>query len=380
MMMSMMPMMMPMMVLNAMTGASGSGRNKRKRSTDDLVPALGTGEGPVSRLTFVRASVVAAPDQTAEDGQVDQDEIDLDEQCAKAMQVDFNDLLPFSAFGRSHFQINMFLFLPKNINIYYYFIECMPIFKQSRLTSGVAAALLSLKRLAITQRSGSGMTLHRGAVSGLLGQWFWAWHFLTCRTVAFQLKARSWKLRSGFSSTIMTWEVVLMSCLTLWSFVLGGQISVENCFAKAGKDVHLTYGFHRCMTCVPNGGCEHSLTAYLPPKTGRSIGLEQNAVHVFHFVKVWLRGILKTTFMETPIELVFVMATFKLKLLDFACSSQWCCHASRSWSNRLEVACLMCQCWGTYSVGLVWSRLWLTWVASQGHQSSHFKSGIRPTL
>ena len=72
--------------------------------------------------------------------------------------------------------------------------------------------------------------------------------------------------------------------------MLGGQISVENCFAKAGKDVHLTYGFHRCMTCVPNGGCEHSLTAYLPPKTGRSIGLEQNAVHLFHFVKVWLRG------------------------------------------------------------------------------------------
>lgn len=96
--------MMPMMVLNyMMTGASGSGRNKRKRSTDDSVPALGTGEGPVSRLTFanVRSSVVDAPDPTAEDGQVDQDEIDLDEQCAKAMQVDFNDLLPFSAFGRS---------------------------------------------------------------------------------------------------------------------------------------------------------------------------------------------------------------------------------------------------------------------------------------
>ena len=103
-MMSMMPVMMPMMVLNAMmTGASGSGRNKRKRSTDDSVPALGTGEGPVSRLTFanVRSSVVDAPDRTAEDGQVDQDEIALDEQCAKAMQVDFNDLLPFSAFGRS---------------------------------------------------------------------------------------------------------------------------------------------------------------------------------------------------------------------------------------------------------------------------------------
>ena len=113
-MMSMMPMMMPMMVLNAMTGASGSGRNKRKRSTDDLVPALGTGEGPVSRLTFVRASVVAAPDQTAEDGQVDQDEIDLDEQCAKAMQVDFNDLLPFSAFGRSLiFKSTCFYFYPK---------------------------------------------------------------------------------------------------------------------------------------------------------------------------------------------------------------------------------------------------------------------------
>lgn len=112
-MMSMMPMMMPMMVLNAMTGASG-GRNKRKRSTDDLVPALGTGEGPVSRLTFVRASVVAAPDQTAEDGQVDQDEIDLDEQCAKAMQVDFNDLLPFSAFGRSLiFKSTCFYFYPK---------------------------------------------------------------------------------------------------------------------------------------------------------------------------------------------------------------------------------------------------------------------------
>ena len=29
-------------------------------------------------------------------------------------------------------------------------------------------------------------------------------------------------------------------------FCAGEQISVENCFGKAGKDVHLTYGFRRC--------------------------------------------------------------------------------------------------------------------------------------
>ena len=113
---------------------------------------------------------------------------------------------------------------------------------------------------------------------------------------------------------------------------------------KSWKGCSLDIRFSPLHDMCSQWGCEHSLTAYLPPKTGRSIGLEQNAVHLVHFVKVWLRGILKTTFMETPIELVFVMATFKLKLLDFACSSQWCCHASRSWSNRLEVACLMCQC------------------------------------
>ena len=42
-----------------------------------------------------------APAHTAEDDQVDQAEIDLDDQLSQAMQVDFNDLLPFSAFGRS---------------------------------------------------------------------------------------------------------------------------------------------------------------------------------------------------------------------------------------------------------------------------------------
>ena len=112
MMMSMMPMMLPMMVFNAVTGDSDPavGRTKRKRSNDNnTLPTTDTFEEPVrrSRLTFanVRARSSAIdlddPAHTAEDDQVDQAEIDLDYQLSQAMQVDINDLLPFSAFGRS---------------------------------------------------------------------------------------------------------------------------------------------------------------------------------------------------------------------------------------------------------------------------------------